>query len=125
VIEAIMAVQILQLVVLCCLALAVIDNVGAAGFSRGRSPGQFGGNAGNSNQFGGNVGNSNGGLQQNFYQRTCPNAESIVFSSMQSSYSFDKCIAPGVIRMSFHDCFVRVSNDSNPSINFAHGYTIF
>jgi peroxidase len=48
-----------------------------------------------------------GGLQNGFYLRSCPNVESIIFQSMQASYNADNSVAPGVLRLAYHDCFVR------------------
>lgn len=47
------------------------------------------------------------GLRVGFYRRSCPNVEYIVFNSMLQSYNRDKTVAPGVLRIAFHDCFVR------------------
>jgi hypothetical protein len=51
-------------------------------------------------------------LQVGYYGGLCPknvDVENIVYTSMSSSYSSDKTTAPGVLRLAFHDCFVRVS----------------
>ena len=51
-------------------------------------------------------------LQVGYYGGLCPknvDVENIVYTSMSSSYSSDKTVAPGVLRLAFHDCFVRVS----------------
>jgi len=50
------------------------------------------------------------GLAVGFYDTTCPTVETIITSSMQSSIASDSTVAPGVLRLAFHDCFVRVSN---------------
>ncbi|XVE49576.1 hypothetical protein DITRI_Ditri01bG0092800 [Diplodiscus trichospermus] len=42
-----------------------------------------------------------------FYARTCPRAESIVRSTVQSHFRSNPTIAPGLLRMHFHDCFVQ------------------
>ena len=47
------------------------------------------------------------GLRVGFYHRTCPRVENIVYQSMVRSYQRDKTVAPGVLRIAFHDCFVR------------------
>ncbi|KAL2550853.1 Peroxidase 64 [Forsythia ovata] len=46
-------------------------------------------------------------LQVNFYRNTCPNAESIIRLEVQRAFFRDTGIAPGLVRMHFHDCFVR------------------
>ncbi|MFQ6648628.1 hypothetical protein Gotur_020909 [Gossypium turneri] len=42
-----------------------------------------------------------------FYSSTCPRAESIIKSTVESHFKLDQTIAPGLLRMHFHDCFVR------------------
>jgi hypothetical protein len=53
--------------------------------------------------------NSVGGLREGFYNAACPNAESIVRNTVQAHFNKDPTIAAGILRMFFHDCFVRVS----------------
>ncbi|KAL4360914.1 hypothetical protein GQ457_04G004000 [Hibiscus cannabinus] len=47
------------------------------------------------------------GTRLGFYARTCPRAESIVRSTVQSHFRYNPAIAPGLLRMHFHDCFVQ------------------
>ncbi|EEF50796.1 cationic peroxidase 2 [Ricinus communis] len=47
------------------------------------------------------------GTRVGFYSITCPNAESIIRSTVQTHFKTDPAIAPGLLRMHFHDCFVR------------------
>ncbi|KAG8502056.1 hypothetical protein CXB51_000188 [Gossypium anomalum] len=42
-----------------------------------------------------------------FYSKTCPRAESIVKSTVESHFRSNPAIAPGLLRMHFHDCFVN------------------
>jgi peroxidase len=42
-----------------------------------------------------------------FYAATCPRAESIVRSTVQAHFRSDPTVAPGLLRMHFHDCFVQ------------------
>lgn len=48
-------------------------------------------------------------LQVGFYNSTCPNAESIVQQVVQNRLRTDPSITAALLRMHFHDCFVRVS----------------
>ncbi|KAL6181097.1 hypothetical protein ACLB2K_047753 [Fragaria x ananassa] len=42
-----------------------------------------------------------------FYSRSCPRAESIVTQTVQKHFKSTPSIAPGLLRMHFHDCFVQ------------------
>ncbi|XP_058086061.1 peroxidase 5-like [Magnolia sinica] len=46
-------------------------------------------------------------LQVGFYSGTCGLAEFIIKDEVRSAFIKDKGIAPGLVRMHFHDCFVR------------------
>ncbi|CAO2838489.1 unnamed protein product [Amaranthus hypochondriacus] len=48
-----------------------------------------------------------GQLQNDFYCNTCPSAERIIMEEVRKAFMNDKGIAPGLVRMHFHDCFVR------------------
>ena len=48
-------------------------------------------------------------LQQNYYSYSCPNAENIVKQIVQQRFKADRSVAAALLRMHFHDCFVRVS----------------
>lgn len=43
-----------------------------------------------------------------YYASSCPQAEGIVRSTVQSHFNSDPTIAPGLLRLHFHDCFVQV-----------------
>ncbi|KAL0725137.1 hypothetical protein Bca4012_039736 [Brassica carinata] len=47
------------------------------------------------------------GTRIGFYSTTCPNAETIVRTTVTSHFGSDPKIAPGLLRMHFHDCFVQ------------------
>nr|GEU36479.1 peroxidase 64-like [Tanacetum cinerariifolium] len=46
-------------------------------------------------------------LSSNYYKKTCPNAESIIKKAVIDATKNDKTAPAGLIRMHFHDCFIR------------------
>ncbi|GJX14263.1 peroxidase N1-like protein [Tanacetum coccineum] len=48
-----------------------------------------------------------GGTHVGFYSSTCRNVESIVQSAVKTAVQANPTIAPGLLRMFFHDCFVN------------------
>lgn len=48
------------------------------------------------------------GLKLGFYQKKCPKAESIIKQTTAKFISRDPTLAAPILRMHFHDCFVRV-----------------
>ncbi|GAV74725.1 LOW QUALITY PROTEIN: peroxidase domain-containing protein, partial [Cephalotus follicularis] len=47
-------------------------------------------------------------LSSNYYDKTCPNVESIVTNAVKSASLKDKTVPAALLRMHFHDCFIRV-----------------
>uniref|UniRef100_A0A1J3GC07 Peroxidase n=1 Tax=Noccaea caerulescens TaxID=107243 RepID=A0A1J3GC07_NOCCA len=47
------------------------------------------------------------GTRIGFYSTTCPNAETIVRTTVTSHFRSNPAVAPGLLRMHFHDCFVE------------------
>ncbi|KAJ8529874.1 hypothetical protein K7X08_036709 [Anisodus acutangulus] len=52
------------------------------------------------------------GTRVGLYSSTCPRAETIVQSTVRSHFQSDPTVAPGLLRMHFHDCFVLGCNGS-------------
>ncbi|KAL6885550.1 hypothetical protein ACP4OV_010329 [Aristida adscensionis] len=46
-------------------------------------------------------------LELGYYAATCPDAEAIVRDAMERQHYADPTLSPAIIRMLFHDCFVR------------------
>ncbi|XP_054813625.1 peroxidase 3-like [Prosopis cineraria] len=53
------------------------------------------------------VGLTQAQLQQNFYAKTCPTAEAIVYKYVHEHIRNAPSLAAALIRLNFHDCFVR------------------
>ncbi|CAN0838659.1 Peroxidase 25 [Linum grandiflorum] len=46
-------------------------------------------------------------LKNGFYSSSCSKAESIVKTTVESAFQKDPSLAPGLLRLHFHDCFVQ------------------
>jgi len=57
-------------------------------------------------------------LSSDYYDKTCPNAESTITKVVKNAMSNDKTVPAALLRMHFHDCFVRVNFYSLISILF-------
>lgn len=49
-------------------------------------------------------------LSSNYYDQTCPNAEATITKVVKKAMLNDKTVPAALLRMHFHDCFVRVSS---------------
>lgn len=47
-------------------------------------------------------------LSSNYYDKTCPDAESTITQVVRKAMWNDKTVPAALLRMHFHDCFVRV-----------------
>lgn len=48
------------------------------------------------------------GLSSNYYYKTCPGVDSIVTNVVKNAVAKDKTVPAALLRMHFHDCFIRV-----------------
>ncbi|KAL9172850.1 hypothetical protein ABFS82_03G074100 [Erythranthe guttata] len=53
------------------------------------------------------ISNFSNALSVNHYQQTCPNAESTIAKVVRSGMMNDKTVPAALLRMHFHDCFIR------------------
>jgi peroxidase len=47
-------------------------------------------------------------LSVNYYEKTCHDLEYIVLKTVKDATAKDKTVPAALLRMHFHDCFVRV-----------------
>lgn len=48
-------------------------------------------------------------LSSNYYEKTCPQVEDIVTQVVTEATKKDKTVPAALLRMHFHDCFIRVT----------------
>lgn len=63
--------------------------------------------------FSSSVMHSSNALSSNHYHQTCPNAESMITKVVRKGIVNDKTVPAALLRMHFHDCFVRVIKSIN------------
>lgn len=49
------------------------------------------------------------GLSYHYYDHSCPQLESIVTGAVRKAMMNDKTVPAALLRMHFHDCFIRVN----------------
>jgi peroxidase len=54
-------------------------------------------------------------LSLDLYDVTCPEVEAAVTAAVRQAMANDRTVAAGLLRMHFHDCFVRVIISSSYS----------
>jgi peroxidase len=47
-------------------------------------------------------------LSARYYEKTCPNVQGVVRAVMANTVASDPTVAPAILRLFFHDCFVNV-----------------
>lgn len=57
-------------------------------------------------------------LNVHYYEYTCPHVEFIVASAVHKATMNDKTVPAALLRMHFHDCFIRVCNFVCPNNSF-------
>ncbi|KAL3834521.1 hypothetical protein ACJIZ3_009257 [Penstemon smallii] len=46
-------------------------------------------------------------LDSQYYEKTCPQAENIIYQAVRNATTYDPKVPARILRMFFHDCFVR------------------
>ncbi|KAH0935899.1 hypothetical protein HID58_013016 [Brassica napus] len=58
-------------------------------------------------------------LQQDYYRDSCPSAERIIRKALKEIYKARPSIAPSLIRLLFHDCFIETSSEKEAPPNLS------
>jgi peroxidase len=61
-----------------------------------------------------------GGLFPQFYDHSCPNVKEIVQSIVAQAVAKETRMAASLVRLHFHDCFVKVNSASSLLMYFLH-----
>lgn len=67
------------------------------------------------------IGSTHAQLQQGYYARSCPKAEKIVLKYVHEHIHNAPSLAAALIRLHFHDCFVRVYT---LNLQFKYSYSV-
>lgn len=54
------------------------------------------------------LGQAEAALNAHYYDQTCPQAEKIILDSVRNASMHDPKVPARILRMFFHDCFIRV-----------------
>lgn len=71
-----------------------------------------------SHKTGGGGGGYGGYLYPQFYDHSCPRAQEIVKSIVAKAFAKEARIAASLLRLHFHDCFVKVITNKLKSLLF-------
>lgn len=63
-------------------------------------------------------------LSSNYYDQTCPMAESTVTSVVKKAMLNDQTVPAALLRMHFHDCFIRVNQMLYYKVFYYYFYNI-
>jgi peroxidase len=66
-------------------------------------------------------------LSYNYYEKTCPDVEFIVAKTVKAATASDKTVPAALLRMHFHDCFIRVilkKTDLNSIMSVNHAFDL-
>lgn len=55
------------------------------------------------------IASSDSSLEYDYYRESCPQAIHVIRSTLRRIYDRNSTVAPAILRLVFHDCFVQVS----------------